>query len=609
MDVPGQTINAAAVRRVDVEASDAEDLSSEEMDVFDSPAPSTDTEERAGHALPGQTQATVHENDPGEVPGETVEELVHYWSQVAPDTEAFVATVHATGERRALTRFELHVLVRKCAAFLRHHGVNKGDVVCVALPNSLERVVADLGIICSGAVALNGQVFRADGEDLLQALNSTKARAIVLDPDAPQGAWSVLKNYVNNPDAEVDCKRLPHLRKIITCKRSDDSHVDFLTKLRDFRLSLQRARALKTDVAVIWTTSGSTGYSKLVPQTHANLTHIMLQVLHISRLRSGDRFLNCAPLGWAGGFPLWFLASGVTRFFVDTFTGPPSDMATALWQCVQREKCVYVFASPMYVASTLEKKELWEGEESWRPRGICLAGQPMKRAVLAAAGQLCDFIDINYGTTECGVIATVRVTDPGTYQDGLTGPPAVGVDVRIVNDELRDVPQGQSGEVLARSPALYGRYVDNEEATRRSFTPDGWFRTDDVAYFLEDGQLIHLGRRSDAISRGAYLCYPGWLESLLRCAPGVSDACVVPVPDPVLHHEICACVVPSEKPPPAEFESSLRTYADSLLLTMPGDAQHMAPKHYVIMDALPLTPTGKISRRDVCRIAEQRVGL
>ncbi|KAK7477751.1 hypothetical protein BaRGS_00031039, partial [Batillaria attramentaria] len=551
MDVPGQTINAAAVRRVDVEASDAEDLSSEEMDVFDSPAPSTDTEERAGHALPGQTQATVHENDPGEVPGETVEELVHYWSQVAPDTEAFVATVHATGERRALTRFELHVL----------------------------------------------------------ALNSTKARAIVLDPDAPQGAWSVLKNYVNNPDAEVDCKRLPHLRKIITCKRSDDSHVDFLTKLRDFRLSLQRARALKTDVAVIWTTSGSTGYSKLVPQTHANLTHIMLQVLHISRLRSGDRFLNCAPLGWAGGFPLWFLASGVTRFFVDTFTGPPSDMATALWQCVQREKCVYVFASPMYVASTLEKKELWEGEESWRPRGICLAGQPMKRAVLAAAGQLCDFIDINYGTTECGVIATVRVTDPGTYQDGLTGPPAVGVDVRIVNDELRDVPQGQSGEVLARSPALYGRYVDNEEATRRSFTPDGWFRTDDVAYFLEDGQLIHLGRRSDAISRGAYLCYPGWLESLLRCAPGVSDACVVPVPDPVLHHEICACVVPSEKPPPAEFESSLRTYADSLLLTMPGDAQHMAPKHYVIMDALPLTPTGKISRRDVCRIAEQRVGL
>lgn len=501
------------------------------------------------------------------------------------------------------------MLARKFAAYLRHQGVTKGDVVCVAVPNSLERVVADFGIICSGAVTLNGQVFRADGEDLLQALNSTKARAVVLDPNTPNGAWSVLKAHISDPDKEVHSERLPHLRRVILCRRSDDLTVDFIAKLRNFRLSLQRARALQSDVALIWTTSGSTGYSKLVPQTHGNVLHIALQVLHIVGLRSGEKFVNCAPLGWAGGFPLWFLASGATRVFVDTFQGPPSLMAPALWQCVQREKAVYVFASPMYVATILESKELRQGSEVWRPRGVCVAGQPMKLTVVAAAGQLCDYIDINYGTTECGVIATVRITDPTKYQDGLTGPPAVGVEVRIVDDALREVGDGHTGEVLARSPALYGRYVDNEAATARAFTPDGWFRTDDVAYRQPDGQLVHLGRRSDAITRGAYLCYPGWLESLLRRAPGVMDVCVVPVPDAVLYHEICACVVPAQKPAPPDLEGSLRTYADSQLLTLPGDAQHMTPKYYVLLDALPLTPTGKISRREAGTIAQQRLGL
>ena len=103
------------------------------------------------------------------VPGQTVEELVHHWSQVDSDTEAFIS-ISATHERRSITRHELNTLVRKFAALLRQFGVGKGDVVCVAMGNCLERVIVDLGIICSGAVALNGQVFRKDGEDFIQVI-------------------------------------------------------------------------------------------------------------------------------------------------------------------------------------------------------------------------------------------------------------------------------------------------------------------------------------------------------------------------------------------------------------------------------------------------------
>lgn len=543
------------------------------------------------------------------VPGQTVEELIHHWSLIHPDTEAFVSLAPVTFERRSLTRLDLNLLVRKFAALLRQEGVNKGEVVCVALPNCLERVVADLGTICSGAVALNGQVFRADGQDFIQTLNSTKAKAVVVDPDVSRGAWNILRDYVSEGNADVKCEQLPHLRRVITCQRSEDPAVDFFKRLRNYNRSLQRAHALPSDEAVIWTTSGSTGFSKLVPQTHANLMHIMLQVLQIARLKSGDRFLNCAPLGWAGGFPLWFLASGASRVFVDTRGGPPEDMATVLWQCAQREKCVYLFVSPMYVSTVLEKPGLWQGEGKWLPEGICLAGQPMKKTLVSAARQLCQHIDINFGITECGVIATTRITRPETYVDGLTGPPAVGVQVRIVDDSLQDVDEGQTGEILAKSPALCGYYVSNKAATEKSFTQDGWFRTDDVGYFQPDKQIVHLGRRSDAITRGAYLCYPGWLETLLRKAPSVQDVCVVPVPDPILHHEICACVVPVDHPPATGLEDSLRTFVDSLLLTKPGEAQHMAPKYYVVLKAIPLTPTGKISRKEARAIAVKQLGL
>lgn len=450
---------------------------------------------------------------------------------------------------------------------------------------------------------------------LLQALNSTKAYAVVLNPEAEHGAWQILRRFISSPAGEVQCPELLYLRHIIVCTRSQNNDLDFLAQLRAVPpapvTTLPRVEA--SDIAVIFATSGSTGFSKLAPQRHSNLLHIMRQVQRISQLRSGERFINCSLLGWAAGFPLWYLGCGSTRVFVDCFAGFPQDMAAAIWHCVQQEKCVYAFLTPMYVAAILDRKNLWQWAGAWRLRGINVAGQPMKRAVVAAAvGAFCDAVDINYGTTECGVIATGRVTaeSSSSYVDGLTGPPAFGVDLRIVDEDLKDVPMGQTGEVLARSPALYGSYIDNPEASARSFTPDGWFRTDDVGYQLpDDGGVVHLGRRSDAISRGVYLCYPGWLEALLCRAPGVADVCVVPVPDQVLHHEICACIVPAEDPPPSDFIATLRDYADSQLLTTQGDAQHMAPKYYIIVDKLALTPTGKISRKIMAELAATRLGM
>ena len=111
---------------------------------------------------------------------------------------------------------------------------------------------------------------------------------------------------------------------------------------------------------------------------------------------------------------------------------------------------------------------------------------------------------------------------------------------------IQEVPQGETGEILVSSPSMCQGYLSGDNNTQ-TIT---WLHTDDAGYFGCDGKLYLQGRRSDAILRGAYILYPGWLEDKLKSAwrsadvtSGVQDVAVVSVPDRVLHHEICACVV------------------------------------------------------------------
>ncbi|CAG5127125.1 unnamed protein product [Candidula unifasciata] len=478
------------------------------------------------------------------VPGNTIPELVEHWGSTAEnETPAFVS-IHADGDRRTLTRKEVLDISKRFAYKLHSSGIKKGYIVCNTLPNSLERVVCEFATQFVGAASLNGQVMRSDGEDFFESLRVSKCQAVIIDPDVAKGANQILFN--GKPYNGEHVLKLPQCDpiEIIVCRRNDDSSEDdFISTMKNPDLEQFRAEVSPEDLATVMTTSGSTGYSKLVKHLQSNICHFCKQVKAIEPFQSGARFINCGLLGWAGGYPQWYLSCGVTRYFIDMHDGPPSDTASLVWRTMTQEKIIYGFLSPLFV-NTILTKCLWK-ESEWRPKVLCLAGQPVKKESMEIIGKICDAVDVNYGMTECNLVASHRIVDPNDYVDGCVGYPGYGVKLKIVDANKQVVPSGTTGEILVWSPALSPGYMNNESATASAFTDDGWFCTDDAGYVGKDGKIYVEGRQSDSIHRGTYILYPGWLEKKMREVSGVKDIAIVAVPDRVLHHEICACVVVS----------------------------------------------------------------
>ncbi|KAH9499622.1 hypothetical protein Btru_074291 [Bulinus truncatus] len=596
------------------------------------------------------------------VPGDTVNEILKYWALTEDnETPAFVS-IYPNSDKHLLTRLEVYLLSKRFAYKLKDLGIGKGTIVCNTLPNSLERVICEFSIILSGATSINGQVFRSDGEDFIEALKTSQSCAVIVDPGAFNSARSVLlKEIPLGFENNVSSKTLPDLKHLIICARNEvDLTQDFITTLKDPLLPEFVAEVIPSDLVTIMTTSGSTGYSKLVKFSHANICAFGRQVKAIEPLKPGDHFMNCSMLGWAGGYPQWYLSCGVTRYFLDMYMGAYPHMPDILWKTIVTEKIVYGFLTPLFVSNMLVKKSVWENSV-WKPECLCLAGQPVKKGVLDIIGKLCDAVDINYGITECNLVSTHRITDPSTYKEGCAGYPGFHVNLKIVDKDLQELAQGMMGQILVQSPTLCQGYLNNEEACKKAFLEDGWFCTDDAGYIGKDGKLYVEGRQSDCIMRGTSVLYPGWLEKKLKDVPGVQDIVVVAVPDDVLFNEICACVLvkgmegffagsnPSnhklsdsentlldvsldhelqdglspdnetkEKADCNEtiplphldvLETNLRSFASRMLLSHEMDPLRLVPKYYIFLDKFPLTNNGKICRKDLREIAANRLGL
>lgn len=372
------------------------------------------------------------------IPGKTVCELVEYWGSLDTNATPAFVSVFMNGKNRSLSRKEVLDLSRRFAYKLKELGIEKGLIVCNSLPNSLERVVCEFGIAFSGAASMNGQIFRTDGEDFLETLKNSKCAAVILDPSIPLGARRLLLNEVPvGCENDVQSQLLPHLKHIIACIRDDTNPCnDFITSLKNSSLPQYAADVSPSDMVTVLTTSGTTGYSKLVRFTHANICGFGIQVKAIEPMRSGDHFINIAPMGWAGGYPQWYLSCGVTRYFFDMHDGPIPDVASAIWKTIVQEKIVYGFINPYYVKSIVSNTSLWKNSH-WKPKYLCLAGQPVKQETLGIIGKLCDAVDINYGMTECNLVATHRIVDPSSYIDNCVGYPGYDVQIKIVDIDMQ----------------------------------------------------------------------------------------------------------------------------------------------------------------------------
>ena len=169
--------------------------------------------------------------------------------------------------------------------------------------------------------------------------------------------------------------------------------------------------------------------------------------------------------------------------------------------------------------------------------------------------------------------------------------PVDGVEIRIVDDEGRPLPQGEVGELAIRGHNIMKGYWEREEATAAAIDDEGWFRTGDVGRMDEDGYFYIVDRKKDLVIRGGFNVYPREIEEVIYEHPAVREAAVIGVPHETLGEEVGAAIAlrPGADATPAELRDFVKQRV----------AAYKYPRHVWLVDELPKGPTGKILKREI----------
>jgi acyl-CoA synthetase (AMP-forming)/AMP-acid ligase II len=378
---------------------------------------------------------------------------------------------------------------------------------------------------------------------------------------------------------------------------------------------------------VVLRTSGTTGAPKGVPLGEARLLHAACLVARHHRLYPGDTVYSPLPLFHINAQVVGVLAalvSGATLAVDDRFH------RTGFWDVMDRCGVTVLNAVPAILA-ILAQEPPPPPAAAARIRFARSASAPLPPATLRRFEERCGIgVLETYGMTEAAGQICANPLDPAARRPGSVGQP-VGLEVRLIGDDGAPLAAGAAGLVEILGPTVVDHYlVPGAPPSRISAAgAGGWFRTDDVGYRDDEGFLYLLGRIDGVINRGGEKVYPRVVEEVLRGHPGVAEAAVVGVPDPVLGEVPVAFVVPRGAPQgagsnargapqgagskprgapqgagskeagiPAGDSADLPTQL--LQLCERELSRHQRPARIALADSLPFTPTGKV-RRDALR--------
>ncbi len=204
-----------------------------------------------------------------------------------------------------------------------------------------------------------------------------------------------------------------------------------------------------------------------------------------------------------------------------------------------------------------------------------------------------------YGLTEsCGTVTMCRRSDPPEVVAGTSGRAIPGLEVRIVGRRRRRAPRGDAGEIVVRGYTVTRGYWQDPEATRAAIDAGGWLHTGDIGVMDPDGNVKVTDRLKDMYVVGGFNAYPAEVEAILRGCPGAGPLAVVGVPDERLGEVGCVFVVPAGADGgPADGSRELARR----VLEWGRDkmANYKAPRHAVVVDALPMNASGKVLKGEL----------
>jgi acetyl-CoA synthetase/medium-chain acyl-CoA synthetase len=483
---------------------------------------------------------------------------------------------------RKFTFDELKTLSSKAAGAFKEKGIVKGDKVLVMLPNMPEWWEVMLGLMRLNAVPIPATTLLTE-KDVGYRLAATDIKAIIAAEEDAQK----IEAAVNNSSAT------PLLFSTGNLKGWDN-----YGKLRAAANPHGGERISSDEPALIYFTSGTTGYPKMVLHSQASypLAH-MLTGRYWLDLRPGDLHWNLSDTGWAKAawsslFGPWHMGAAIFSFYKKGRFDPTTILG------IMRKYPITTFCGPP-TAYRMMAKEMAPTSRfsSLSMRHFVAAGEPLNREIIEIWKEWTGhYIYDGYGQTETvNVLANFRCLP---VKPGSMGMPVPGFVVDIVDDKGKPVAAGTEGDIAIkirpRRPAgLFTAYLGNKEATENTVRGD-WYITGDRAYKDEEGYFWFIGRADDVILTSGYRIGPFEVESILIKHPAVKESAVVASPDEVRGEVVKAFVVlMKDYVPTAALIKELQEFVKT------HTAPYKYPRKIEFVDELPKTVSGKIKRKEL----------
>jgi acyl-CoA synthetase (AMP-forming)/AMP-acid ligase II len=471
-----------------------------------------------------------------------------------PDRPAIIA-----GERIVLYR-DLDGLVRRWAAHLLACGARQGEVLGIALRDSVEHLLALYAATRMGAISLPMDWRWTDAEKTAVAAHFG-AKLVLTEPDAPV---------------------LPGL----ACVAVDNAFLAGVAAAPS-DLAFPEGPACAEMPLLLSLSSGTTGRPKGPVVTHQQFLRRFWTHWIDLGLNARETYVSATPMYFGGGrtFCMSLLFSGGT---VVLFPPPykPAELAAE----IARRGATSAFLVPTLLRRLLDLPAEQAGPLK-SMRLLLSSGAPLHPWERQAIREkLCDNFHEYYASTEGGGVSLLRPEDMDVHPDSV-GRPVFGVEVAILGDDDRPLPPGEVGRLAYRGPGVARGFHNDAEASAEAFL-DGWFLPGDLAAVNEAGYVFLKGRRKDMIVRGGVNIYPTEIESVLLSDPRVAETAVVAWPSADLGEEVAAFVVPRPgMAPPGESEL--------IALCASRLAPYKVPRGVFAIPDLPRNSSGKAVKAEL----------
>jgi long-chain acyl-CoA synthetase len=508
-------------------------------------------------------------------------------------------------------------LERQSAAFAawlqQHTDLAPGDRIAVQMPNVLQYPIAVFGALRAGLIVVNTNPlyteremrhqFKDSGARALVYLNMFGKRVQEVLPDTgieylieakmgdllPTAKGWLVNTVVDKVKKMVPAYQLPQA-------------VSFKQVLREGRsLSHKPVPLSLDDIAVLQYTGGTTGLAKGAMLTHANLVANMLQVLACFSQHGpdGQKMIKEGQEVMIAPLPLYHIYAFTANCMCMMVTGNHNVLIT----------------NPRDIASFVKELGKWRfsGLLGLNTLFVALMDHPGFRqldfsalkvtnsggtALVKATAERwesltgCRIVE-GYGLTETSPVAS---TNPygQLARLGTVGIPVAGTAFKVIDDEGNELPLGERGELCIKGPQVMKGYWQQPEATAQTLDAQGWLKTGDIAVIDPDGFTRIVDRKKDMIIVSGFNVYPNEIEDVIMAHPQVASCAAIGVPDERSGEAVKLFVVPREG---GVSVDELKAYCKA------NFTGYKVPKHIVLRDSLPMTPVGKILRRELRDIA------